>query len=184
MSPSSFQKGLLDDEAVNHGAGHVHPYFCESLCTMLRAGRQSDAIALLMAGDFDVQYRSSRDQTALHLAPEAGLHEVTALLIAKGADPNARDALGRTPLMSAARSGDVLSLKHLLGAGADPHLATYNTRWTALMWAARHGQRAVIAVLLGIGVDPRAEGATGENALAIARRYKRTAAAQLLFEVS
>ncbi len=151
---------------------------------MLRAGRQSDAIALLMAGDFDVQYRSSRDQTALHLAPETGLHEVTALLLAKGADPNVRDALGRTPLMSAARSGDVVSLKHLLHAGADPHLVTYRTQWTALMWAARHGKSGVITLLLAHGADPRVESATGDNALAVARRYKRRAAAALLFEVS
>jgi ankyrin repeat protein len=41
----------------------------------------------------------------LHLAAEAGNKEIVELLIAKGADVNAKDKRGRTPLFGAAALG-------------------------------------------------------------------------------
>ena len=44
------------------------------------------------------------------------------LLIAHGADPNARDDFGQTPLHAAAFEGELRAVKLLLQAGADPSI--------------------------------------------------------------
>lgn len=162
----------------------MDPYISETLCTMLRAGRREVAIALISEADCDLNHRSNSGQTPLHIAPEAMLHGVTALLLVKGADPNARDDLGRTPLMTAARTGDLKSVQHLLKHRADPNLATDKARWTALMWAARRGQLDIITALLEAGADAAMVDAKGETALAIARRFKRSAAVALFSDTT
>lgn len=158
----------------------MDPYISETLCTMLRAGRREVAIALISEADCDLNHRSNRGQTPLHIAPEAMLHGVTALLLVKGADPNARDELGRTPLMNAARAGDLKSVQHLLKHRADPNLATHKARWTALMWAARRGNPDVVTALLEAGANADLTDAKGQTALAIAKRFNRSSAADLL----
>lgn len=158
----------------------MDPYISETLCTMLRAGRSEVAIALISVAGCDVNHRSNRGQTPLHIAPETMHHGATALLLVKGANPDVQDELGRTPLMNAARTGDLRSVLHLLEHRADPNVATRKSRWTALMWAARRGKVDVIKALLDAGADLRAVDAKGENALVIARRFKRAAAAAML----
>lgn len=162
----------------------MDPYISETLCTMLRAGRREVAIALISEADCDLNHRSTRGQTPLHLAPEALLHGVTALLLVKGADPNVQDELGRTPLMNAARTGDLKSMQHLLKHRADPNLATTKARWTALMWAAKRGQVDILKALLKAGADPATVDAKGLNALAISRLFKRAAAEATLLDVN
>lgn len=162
----------------------MDPYISETLCTMLRAGRREVAIALISEADCDLNHRTNRGQTPLHLAPEALLHGVTALLLVKGADPNVQDDLGRTPLMNAARAGDLKSVQQLLKHNAEPNFATHKAKWTALMWAARRGQAEIVLALLRAGADPGHVDAKGYNALAIARRFKRPAAEAILFEVT
>lgn len=81
--------------------------------------------------------------------------ELIKVLLARGADPNARveqvlpvrrwltrlgylswvDVTGQTPFLRAAYSGDVATMRLLVEHGADPNLATYNGT-TALMLAA------------------------------------------------
>jgi len=85
-----------------------------------------------------------------------GAEDIARLLLEAGANPNARlkkpimqrqhtfgdGSLGEgaTPLMRAAKSGDVALMEQLLGAGADPKLALPNGS-TALMFAAGLGWR-------------------------------------------
>ena len=51
-------------------------------------------------------------------------HEIVAALIAAGADVNAQQESGYTPLLVAAGQGDAALARLLLAAGADPGLAT------------------------------------------------------------
>jgi hypothetical protein len=75
----------------------------------------------------------SRGQTALHVAcrrkqgdsedgaPTPADARLVATLLRYGADPNARDALGETPLHHALEACDAASARLLARAGADPH---------------------------------------------------------------
>ena len=76
----------------------------------------------------------SRGQTALHVAcrrkqgdeethgaPTPADARLVATLLRYGADPNARDALGETPLHHALEACDAASARPLARAGADPN---------------------------------------------------------------
>jgi ankyrin repeat protein len=80
---------------------------------------------LLAAGaDVRAPSRNAMAVTALHSAVADGGNTESALaLIAAGADPNARQRHGWTPLHGAAESGDSAVVEALLAAGADPTLA-------------------------------------------------------------
>lgn len=64
-----------------------------------------------------VDGRVEADRVALHYASSA---EAAAALIRAGADVNAADAAGTTPLMRAAFHGHTAVVRALLGAGASP----------------------------------------------------------------
>jgi ankyrin repeat protein len=82
----------------------------------------------------------------LHAAVAARSAEGVALLLARGADVNARQQVGYTPLMGAASGGrdDIVDL--LLGKGADPSLVSEDGK-TAASIAAEHGHTKVAAKL-------------------------------------
>ena len=66
-------------------------------------------------------------RTGLHRLPfeeeeDPDTLEVAGLLLGAGADPNARDKNGQTPLMLAAENGDLAMVRWLLDHGADPSL--------------------------------------------------------------
>jgi cytohesin len=77
---------------------------------------------------------------------------VVRCLLARGADVNASDELGRSPLGCAAHVGDVEITKLLLAGGAKVN-TKYKDGWTALCFAAAHGYSGVVKVLLDRGAD-------------------------------
>jgi hypothetical protein len=76
--------------------------------------------------------------TPLHLAAQIGSFAATEILLNGGADVDARDALGRSPLYIAIGSGDAPEVIFLLrGSGADPfsRTASGSTPYDlALLW--------------------------------------------------
>jgi ankyrin repeat protein len=61
-------------------------------------------------------------QTAFHLIAKRNRHNFINLLISSGANINARDSLGRTPLYIASKYNSVETVKILLFELADPFL--------------------------------------------------------------
>ena len=67
---------------------------------------------------------ATRNITLLMLAAEAGKEQVVKLLIARGANVNARNSAGATALMVSAWAGHAGIVRQLLEAGADVHMRT------------------------------------------------------------
>jgi ankyrin repeat protein len=98
---------------------------------------------LLDAGaDVHAAARNTMQVQALHAAVAARHLEATRLLLDHGADPNARQQAGYTPLMGAAGSGRDELVDVLLGHGANPALTAEDGK-TAESAAREHGHTAL-----------------------------------------
>jgi outer membrane protein OmpA-like peptidoglycan-associated protein/ankyrin repeat protein len=100
-------------------------------------------------------------------ATDGNLAKVSALL-AKGADVNARDGHGNTPLMlTAAMNGNKQVAEAMLAKGADVR-AMNEAKQTALYLAARRGFVDIIEMLAAKGADLNARDADGKAPLMVA----------------
>ena len=162
------------------------------LMTAARVGAAEVAGLLLEAGA-DVDAAGARSQTALMWAVAQRHPRVVEALLAHGAAVDARSDVwtevvkttpepwnpeyvaeipqgGYTPLLFAARVGDLASAKRLVAAGADVNdQPPYGTSATVV--AAHSGHGDVAAYLLEQGADPNAAGA-GYTALHAAILHK------------
>lgn len=103
----------------------------------------------LITSDVDIAWRDAKGRTLLHLCAQYQLKKKVKMLITAGADVNARDKYGLTPLMLTARffPGRVDRMKggrdviiQLLAAGADID-CTDNSGCTALFLAAKRNTK-------------------------------------------
>lgn len=85
-------------------------------------------------------------------------------LLRQGADPNARDAEGRTPLHSAVLGGSTELMEMLLSAGADIN-APDAAGWTPLHFTAEEHLPHLAERLLEAGADPDARDHDGNSVL-------------------
>ncbi len=90
--------------------------------------------------------------------------EVVAHLLAAGADPNAVDFEGATPLMYAAEVGTMELLRALLAAGADVNAQDAEGR-TALMYASDHCYIGSVRFLVEAGANVALQDTNGRTAL-------------------
>ena len=155
------------------------------LMTAARAGNAAAVRALLGHGADPHATERAHGQTALMWAAAQGHPEVVRALLASGArvddrslsypqvvssagnaDPSGVFEVqqgGFTPLLFAARQGDLASARPLVEAGADVNEAAASGT-TPLVVAAHSGHGALAAYLLEAGADPDAAGA-GYSAL-------------------
>lgn len=104
------------------------------------------------------------NDTALYKAVIAGDGAKVRQLILDGADVNARDKRGRTPLMVTAGKGQAEIVEMLLAAGARVN-AKMDGGTSALQFAAWSGDDRTVKALLGAGADPNAQSKSGTTAL-------------------
>ena len=141
---------------------------------------------VLTACDLDPDTPSPKGSSELHLLPQVlpHLHPPPGLIpewIAEGADIEATDGAGRTPLHFAAQYGRNADLvKALLAAGADPRARDEN-RQTPLHRAAAFSDKAdVLEALLGAGAARNARDDRRRTPLHLAAREGRSAAVTAL----
>ena len=96
---------------------------------------------------------------------------IVQLLLGAGADPNAVNDFGGTPLHSGAENSNPVVTSHLVAAGADPN-ALDNEGETPLHRSAHYNENErVVARLLAAGADPLVERNDGRTPLHSALRY-------------
>lgn len=86
------------------------------------------------------------DESSLSLAAQNGHHEVARLLLEHGADINASDSLGVTPLMLACRFRHKETVKLLLQKNAMIYARDWEGRW-ALHWAECGENKTIVEIL-------------------------------------
>lgn len=127
--------------------------------------------------------RYARGRTLLHRAAALGSAPLADLLLSLGADPNAADDAGHTPLYAAGNEGPADGAEvvpTLLRAGAEVDARDRVMRCTALHMAARRGNGAVATALLDGGADIEAKDRRGDTPLRRAVNCGKTAVAELL----
>jgi ankyrin repeat protein len=121
------------------------------LCAI--ASRNIDMARLLLKHDARVAMKSGADDTTpLHQAAITAQPAMCGLLIARGADVDARDREGNTPLHYAATVGHTRTVKELLTEGADFN-AQQELGITPLHWACHKGHAKVVALLIEAGAN-------------------------------
>ncbi len=118
---------------------------------------------VLDEGYVDVNSQNDTGQTALHIAMDEGIIK---LLIARGADVNAKDTQGMTPIFNKV----VALTKILVDAGTDITQKS-NAGNTALMWYAYSGYLDGIKYLVSQGADIRVKNKDNKTALDIAETF-------------
>ena len=143
----------------------------------LKAIKESDvgkALPLLTEpGSRVANYRGYDGETALHIVTKRRDLTWVAFLLTKGADPNAGDAQGDTPLIIASRMGFEEGAREMLARRARPD-ATNRRGETALIVAVQQRQPRVVELLLQAGANPdKADHAAGYTARDYAKRDTR-----------
>jgi len=123
-------------------------------------------------------------RSLLQESAAAGNVPMTELLLSLGADPNARDNNGHTPLYSAGNEcaavggGDVV--RALVRAGADVNASDGAKRCTPLHMAARRGNVEIAGALLDCGANIEARDRSGDTPLKRAMNCRKAGVASLL----
>ena len=141
----------------------------------------------LLAGGANVRARSLDGSTALHAAAVDREVAIAEILIAAGADVNARTSNNVTPLMASIGSpySDAKMSLTLIRAGADVNVADSSGE-TALLIAAATGPDEVFEELLKRGANPNVQGSSlgfpGYTALHMAALNGATRKVELLLQ--
>jgi ankyrin repeat protein len=190
----------------------------EKVDLLLAAGAEMDLFTAAYLGDAarieailtgdpaQVRAGDAYGATALHAAAFSAMPEAFSLLIRRGADLNARDRRGRTPILVAATTGDEEFMRHVLrfrpalDAFANAALgktigllidlqtvpnaasAQDESGWTPLHWASRTNRLPSILALLEHGAKIEARDRLGRTPLWLACLNGHREAAETLLD--
>jgi len=142
-----------------------------------------DAARALLAAGADVNKITINGWTALGLAVSTGNADhalaLADMLLAAGADPNAKDSRGITPMTFACRDGRDKVVKLLLKYRADVN-ARSKAGQTALTYAAHEGRLECVKLLVAAGCDVNSVDNQGLSALQAASMQKQQSVVDLL----
>ncbi|KAL2075247.1 hypothetical protein VTL71DRAFT_190 [Oculimacula yallundae] len=148
--------------AVRSTADYLHQNFCPM-----------EVVEFLLDNGADTSLRATSDGSAiLHLA-DSELESTVDLLVAKGADVNARRISdSRTPLMCATCSGKERTILALIKNGADCNAVDNNGNTALHIVLTNHSpSSAVVNALLANGADPNVRNKEGDMALHVMKSW-------------
>lgn len=139
----------------------------EDLIMAIEFGGDLPKVKRALANGADVNFKL-RGITPLMRASTWAHKDIVQLLLAKGADVNAKSNSGSTALIYASMANPTANQREvvqlLLANGADVN-AKSEDGWTALMDASARGNLEVVQLLLAKGADVNAKNKNGETAL-------------------
>jgi ankyrin repeat protein len=179
-----------DPERYFLRAIHHHLYAGDTALHVAAAAHTRPLAKSVVALGAEIRARNRRGAEPIHYAADGGpgaidwkpdcQHEVITYLIEAGADQDAMDDSGVTPLHRAVRTRSSSAVRALLEAGADPqmmnksgstplHLAVQNTGKSGSgSGAAKEEQRRIVALLLDHGARLTDVDANGKTVAAAA----------------
>ncbi|CTQ52959.1 ankyrin repeat protein [Roseibium album] len=161
--------GLLADGA---NIDETDYFVGTALHVAVAQGDEVTAGALIKFGANIEAVSELRGTRALHMAADFNDLKILALLLDHGADPESRDADGRTPLFQAALRGNTAAAELLLERGADVDAVERSYRLTPLQQAAENGNIATVKLLLQYGAEINVLDSRGFSALSMAAQLQ------------
>jgi ankyrin repeat protein len=153
--------------------------FVASIHRAARSGNLPAVRALLESGE-DVNKREpKRGQTALYYAIYFDKPVTLKVLIEAGADVNAQDSDGATPLTLAAQEDNPMIVMELIKAGADVNLTRHDGA-TPLHMAAKNGHEGCVVALIRDGADVHRRTEMGNKPITFAIDYKHDKIVKML----
>ena len=137
-----------------------------------------EAVKQHLAAGTDVN-ESDGILTPLHYA---NTKEIAELLIAKGANVNAKDKTGSPPLHRAVRKGQEDIVELLIAAGADVSVKWKRSEDNLLHAAASRGRTDIVKLLIANGLDVNAKNANESTPLHQVGHFGHTEVTKLLIE--
>ena len=146
-----------------------------------QAIRNNDlAVLRVLLKAADANTKDKRGTTPLMYAAAFGSIDAMNMLLAAGADANAKNALDASALHWCA--GDLAKVRLLVSKGADVNVRSKPGRTPLIIAAAHDGASEIVRVLLNQGADVSARDGAMVNALAAAADANDTTTVRLLLD--